>query len=224
MPSDAMRRAVAVELDADPAAAATLEDVRDGVVVLRAPASGALPWAARRAAWRVEGVKAVAWHAEARPAGPADPGPRGYRRLLVPFDGSVQALRAVEEAARLAAVVGADVQVLLVFDEASHLSGFEPARIAVQEIIPRARKTAAAALDEACALARARGVEAEAIVVDGQEVDVPDIVDARAESAQADLVVVGTHGRKGVDRFMLGSVAEAIVRRSRRPVLLVRAP
>ena len=166
--------------------------------------------------------------APARRAPAAEPAPdaqapRRYRRLMVPFDGSVQALQAVEEATRLAAELHADLKLLLVFDEASHLSGFEPARIAMQEIIPRARRTAAAALDEACAIAQRRGVDAEAMLVDSQEVDVPDIVDAQVQATQADLVVVGTHGRKGMDRLMLGSVAEAIVRCSSRPVLLVRA-
>lgn len=160
---------------------------------------------------------------DAEPA-PAPDTPRRYRRLMVPFDGSVQAVRAVEEAAQLAVELRADMKVLLVFDEASHLSGFEPARIAVQEIIPRARRTAAQALEEACAIARAHDVDAEAMLVDAQEADVPDVVDAEARAAHADLVVVGTHGRQGLDRFVLGSVAEAIVRKSSRPVLLVRAP
>ena len=225
MTSDAgLKRAVAAELASDPAATATVEEVRDGIVVLAAPPHGALPWAARQAAWRVEGVGAVAWHgasrrAEAAPA--ARPG--GYHRLLVPFDGSVQALRAVDEAARLAAGLGADLKLLLVFDEASHLSGFDPARVALEQIIPRARKHAAAALDDACASVRQRGVEAEAMLVDGQEIDIPDLVDAQADATSADLVVVGTHGRKGVDRFLAGSVAEGIARVSRRPVIFVHA-
>lgn len=74
-------------------------------------------------------------------------------------------------------------------------------------------------VDRALASARARGVAAEGRVVEGKPVDV--LIDA-AKERQADLIVLGSHGRSGLERFFLGSVAEGVVRTAPVPVLVVR--
>ncbi len=79
------------------------------------------------------------------------------------------------------------------------------------------------ALDEATALARSpNGVEAAVELVEEGAGGIPQIVGTRAAQWPADLVVVGTHGRHGIDRLLLGSVAEAILRRCPVPGLLVK--
>jgi nucleotide-binding universal stress UspA family protein len=65
--------------------------------------------------------------------------------------------------------------------------------------------------------------DVDARLADGDGIDLPAIVAAEARAWGADLVVAGTHGRRGLDRLLLGSVAEGILRRSAVPVLLVHA-
>jgi nucleotide-binding universal stress UspA family protein len=87
----------------------------------------------------------------------------------------------------------------------------------VQEAV---RDHAQVVVDRAVALARARGIAAEGAVLDGQTCEA--LIEAAA-TRDADLIVVGSHGRRGLRRFFLGSVAECIVRRSSVPVLVARA-
>jgi nucleotide-binding universal stress UspA family protein len=82
------------------------------------------------------------------------------------------------------------------------------------------RSHAQVVVDRAVALARARGIDAEGAVLDGHACDA--LIEAAA-ARDADLIVVGSHGRRGLRRFFLGSVAECIVRRSSVPVLVARA-
>jgi nucleotide-binding universal stress UspA family protein len=78
-------------------------------------------------------------------------------------------------------------------------------------------------LDRAVAVARKAGVEAEAALLEGEE-RVSGLIAEEARRAKADLIVVGTHGRRGLDRLLLGSVAEGVARSASTSVLLVRQP
>jgi nucleotide-binding universal stress UspA family protein len=146
-----------------------------------------------------------------------------YRRILVPFDASASAARALDEAVAIACAMGAAIRLLTVFDPMQHVSGFEPTAALAHDLIERARGQAADRLGFALAELRRRVPVADSRLVEGDGVDLPGLVAAEAASWDADLVVVGTHGRTGLDRFLLGSVAEAILRRSEVPVMLVRA-
>jgi nucleotide-binding universal stress UspA family protein len=81
------------------------------------------------------------------------------------------------------------------------------------------RQQAQRVVDRALASARARGVTAEGRVVDGRPAE---LLIAAAQERQADLIVLGSHGRRGLERFFLGSVAEGVVRTAPVPVLVVR--
>jgi nucleotide-binding universal stress UspA family protein len=86
----------------------------------------------------------------------------------------------------------------------------------------RLRLGAESFLAKAAETARAAGVEVEIKVVESEQKHVSDmLIDAAAEW-QADLLVVGTHGQRGIERFFVGSVAERLVRKGRRSLLLVR--
>jgi nucleotide-binding universal stress UspA family protein len=87
----------------------------------------------------------------------------------------------------------------------------------VQEAV---RDHARVVVDRAVALSRARGIAAEGAVLDGQTCKA--LIEAAAVR-DADLIVVGSHGRRGLRRFFLGSVAECVVRRSTVPVLVARS-
>jgi nucleotide-binding universal stress UspA family protein len=79
-------------------------------------------------------------------------------------------------------------------------------------------------LTKAEALARAGGVEAKALLVETKGRTIADVILAQARKVRADVIVLGTHGRRGFRRVVMGSDAEAVVRDSRIPVLLVRGP
>lgn len=81
---------------------------------------------------------------------------------------------------------------------------------------------AMATLEDARALFEQRGVRGVTRIVDSYGEDIAGVLGRIAGECEADLVVMGTHGRRGIGRLLLGSVAEAVLRRTEVPVLLVR--
>jgi nucleotide-binding universal stress UspA family protein len=140
------------------------------------------------------------------------------KRLVCATDFSTAAEAAEREAARLAAALGAEVVLLHVASEAQlwNETVFTPDVRAVYE--GQRRWAADALADRATALA-AVGIPARGVVTSG--VAWEEIV-RTAREEKADMIVMGTHGRTGLDRMLLGSVAERVVRRASCPVLTVR--
>ncbi|HZQ74193.1 MAG TPA: universal stress protein [Burkholderiales bacterium] len=144
-----------------------------------------------------------------------------YKRILVPVDGSATSMKGLREALRIARAEGAKVWVLHVLDEFFALSDPESARYA-DVLIASFKRGGERVLARASALAKSKGVKAQTLM--------PEIVGGPAaaeivrqgKKVRADLIVLGTHGRKGVKRLALGSDAESVVRSSTVPVLLVR--
>lgn len=143
--------------------------------------------------------------AEAPPAVPAPP-PR-LRRVLVPTDFSPAAAAALPHAYGLAGPVGAQVVLLHVLPRTADQLELAGALARLRELVP---------------LDAPAGVATESEVVVGDE-PADAITDAAARLG-ADYVVLSSHGRAGLRRLLLGSVAEAVMRRSTRPVLVVRPP
>jgi len=144
-----------------------------------------------------------------------------YRRILVPVDGSATSTRGLREALRIAKAEHARVWLLHVLDEFIAFSDPESARYA-DLLIDSLKRSGKRVLRKAEAFARARGIRATTLM--------PEIIGGpaaaeiirQARKARADLIVLGTHGRKGLKRLALGSDAEQVVRNSPVPVLLVR--
>ncbi|MFB6089716.1 MAG: universal stress protein [Halobellus sp.] len=140
-----------------------------------------------------------------------------YDRILVPTDGSTATEGAVDHAVELAEQYDATLYALYVVDTGAY-SSLEMGSEIVAEALHEEGETA---VEEVADAARAAGVDVETAVKDGIAHRV--IVDHAAENA-VDLIVMGTHGRTGVGRFLLGSVAEKVVRSADVPVMTVRAP
>jgi nucleotide-binding universal stress UspA family protein len=138
-----------------------------------------------------------------------------YRNVLVPTDGSDPATAALRVGVDLATVAGAPLHLLSVVETAG--LGLD----AGADLVASLEASADELLDAAAADATDAGadVAARRVAVDAA---VPRAVRAYAEGNDVDLVVVGTHGRTGVDRYLLGSVAERLVRTAPVPVLTVR--
>jgi nucleotide-binding universal stress UspA family protein len=143
-----------------------------------------------------------------------------FKRILVPVDGSETSTRALVAALQLARDSGGRVRVIHAIDELAYLTGFEY----TGQILEAARKHAAATLGDALAIARAGGVPADSRLIEAGGQRLGEVVAEQAHAWEADLVVVGTHGRRGVRRMLLGSGAEQVLRLAPVPVLAVRTP
>ena len=147
-----------------------------------------------------------------------------YRKLLVPLDGSATSTRALREATGLAKAQGARLRLLNVLDERYFVSTVEGYTMSnIDELIASLRAEGQKALDEASKVARKQGVKIDASLVESRGRPVSDVILDEARKWRADLIVMGTHGRRGINRMLLGSDAERVLRSAPVPVLLVRA-
>ena len=145
-----------------------------------------------------------------------------FHQILVPVDGSPTSEKALAEAIRLARLNGARLRLLHVVDALAYVDGFESAANYLNEIIPLMREAGGKLLALYQQKALDQGVEADSVLIDEKPGRICDHVAEQARRAKADLIVVGSHGRRGVGRVLLGSDAEQIVRHAPVPVLVVR--
>lgn len=140
-----------------------------------------------------------------------------YDRILVPTDGSADTERAVEHAAELAVAHGAELRAVYVVNSAT-FAGL-PMETSWEGIDDVLREEGESALERVEEVVAKYGVPVETRLLEGSP---SRRIVEYAESEDCDLVVMGTHGRGGIDRLLLGSVAEGVVRASSVPVLTVR--
>ncbi|MBC7394588.1 nucleotide-binding universal stress UspA family protein [Variovorax sp. GrIS 2.14] len=146
-----------------------------------------------------------------------------YQKILVPIDGSATSARGLEEAIQLAKLTGGRLRLIHVTDELS--AGFAMECYAgTGDWLTIVRENGSKLLEVATATVKAAGVPVDSVLLDGLAATVQLLVTTEATSWGADLIVLGTHGRRGVGRAFLGSSAEQVLRCSPVPVLLVRAP
>ncbi len=144
--------------------------------------------------------------------------PVSFHRILVPVDFSDCSLNALEYAALVARRTKASLRVLHVLEPVCYGLDFTLSHASQREAA-RARMTER--LADLVAALQGGGVTAEQELRGGLPSD--SILEA-AEGAKADLIVMGTHGRRGLSHAFWGSVAESVLRKSARPVLAVRSP
>lgn len=146
-----------------------------------------------------------------------------YKRILVPIDGSPTADAGCREAIQIAKGLGATVHFLNVVDPRVLFAKVTPT-VGPEQLLDIWRAGGERLVAQAVAAAAAADVRADAAVRCDRGLRVCDQILAEVRRAEADLVVMGTHGRRGVGRLWLGSDAEHVVRLSPVPVLVVRAP
>jgi nucleotide-binding universal stress UspA family protein len=145
-----------------------------------------------------------------------------FKRIVVAVDASPTGDLALETAIRLAADHQSRLRIVHAVDTVSINLGVEfPVQPDVSESIVSSGQTL---LEHAQKVATAAGVAAETALlrIDLLGKRLAEAIAEDAESWPADLIVVGTHGRRGLNRLFLGSVAEGIVRVAGKPVLLIR--
>jgi nucleotide-binding universal stress UspA family protein len=150
-----------------------------------------------------------------------------FKNILVAFDGSEAARQGLATGLALAADQQATLFVVNVVEgmpaawSAYVDEQFRPTR--VQVLLEGLRAAAQKVLDEARAIALRCGQAAKTSLVDARGSSAADVILAQAREVNADIVVLGTHGRDGVSRLVTGSTAESVLRHAEVPVLLVRA-
>lgn len=147
-----------------------------------------------------------------------------YKKLLVAIDGSECAQHALDEAIAVATLTQGSIRLAYVVDEPAVLAAagyYDP--ISLREAMLTQAK---ATLDGAREEVAANHVAVDTEIVHTLDVnrDVAECINMAAQGWGAELIVLGTHGRRGPSRLMLGSVAERVLRVADTPVLIVRVP
>jgi len=146
-----------------------------------------------------------------------------YQRILVPVDGSATASRGLREAIELAKALKAVIRLIHVVIGVPTL--YPPVSVpAVQTLLDQLRSIGESILHDAMTTVRAAGVTVDSRLIEALGAEAGERIIEQASAWPADLIVCGTHGRRGVRRILMGSDAEYILRHSRVPLLMIRAP
>ncbi|MGA8515362.1 MAG: universal stress protein, partial [Burkholderiaceae bacterium] len=146
-----------------------------------------------------------------------------YKRILVAVDGSPTSNNALTAALQMARESDGQVRFIHVVDDLVFFSGLDAYSGYSAELIRIAQDQGKQILADATVIANSAGVAADSILFEKLGDHLAETVAGEARRWDADLVVVGTHGRRGVGRMFLGSGAEQIIRLSPIPVLVVRS-
>lgn len=145
-----------------------------------------------------------------------------FKSILVAVDGSPTSDSALDAAIQLTGQAGAKLRIVNVVDEVSF--NWDTEFPNPREIWDALGAGGRAFLAKAATKASQAGIAAETrlIEIDRLGLRIPEAIVQEAEAWPADLIVVGSHGRRGLSRALLGSVAEGVMRLSTKPVLLIR--
>lgn len=147
-----------------------------------------------------------------------------YTRIFVAIDSSDTAKKALDEALRLAVALKTSLCIAHALDEGplvQHGLGIGTF-IDIDRIKAEMRKAAQVLLEQAASAANTAGIAAEQCLMESEDKRPAEQIVAAAQAWGADLIVVGTHGRHGVDRLLVGSVAENMSRLATTSLLMVR--
>ena len=145
-----------------------------------------------------------------------------YKRILVPVDGSSTSDFALREAIKFVIDQKAELRIIHVIEDVVPVWDVE--FLNINEIREDLRQAGGNMLAKAEAVARDVGIKVETRLIEATPpgARIASVIAAEAKAWPADLIVIGTHGRRGVDHLLMGSVAEGVVRISPVPVMLIR--
>jgi nucleotide-binding universal stress UspA family protein len=145
-----------------------------------------------------------------------------YKKILVPVDGSLTSDAGLEEAIKLAKITGAQIRLLHTVDDMPFVMQAEGYGAVSGDVRKSFVERAELLLENARARVVSAGVDADTVMSESMGARLVDQVLSQIGQWGADLVVLGTHGRRGIGRMVMGSDAEGVARVSPVPVLLVR--
>ncbi len=144
-----------------------------------------------------------------------------YQRILVPIDGSAPSQRGLQEAIGLARTTGGSLKLVHVVNEFVFATPYAPPQT-YKPVIESMRVMGQSILETAATQVSKAGVPFQSTLIETIGGGVAKLILEAADEWPADLIVMGTHGRRGVRRVVLGSDAELVLRTAKVPVLLVR--
>ena len=147
-----------------------------------------------------------------------------YKRIMVAIDDSFATSKVLDSAIESARQHGAKLAICHALDETIFAQREAAIMLSksVEQVTLNLRESAQEFVNKAAEIARAAGIDVETKIVESEVGHVAEMLADAAAEWQADLLVVGTHGRRGVERFFVGSVAENLVSRATMSLLLVR--
>jgi nucleotide-binding universal stress UspA family protein len=144
-----------------------------------------------------------------------------FKTILVAVDGSAISNLGLEEAISLATALGGTLCVLHVIEQFLLTRGLGAPDL-VEGLLEALRDTGQKILAEAVNEAEQVGVTTRSILAEAIRGPVADVIIEQAKKCSADMIVLGTHGRRGMSRLVMGSDAERVIQEATVPVLLVR--
>jgi nucleotide-binding universal stress UspA family protein len=145
-----------------------------------------------------------------------------YRRILVPVDGSTASNVGRTQAIGLAQTEGARLRFLNVLDESLGFGSPDIEAVDMGDLLKSMRELGEKSVEEAASLAGKKGLRADTAVLPSRGRRASDVILDEARKWRAHLIVMGTHGRRGFNRLLLGSDAERVLRDTPVPLLLIR--
>jgi nucleotide-binding universal stress UspA family protein len=145
-----------------------------------------------------------------------------YAKILVPVDASETSDAGLDEAIRLARLCGARLRLLHVSDDLPFVPEAALYQAEPQAPVSDGARRGSALLARLADQVTAQGIEVDTVLLESRGQALHGFVNEQARAWGAELVVLGTHGRRGIERAFVGSVAEQVVRHADVPVLLVR--
>ena len=144
-----------------------------------------------------------------------------YSKILVPVDGSDTSAAGLNEAIKLAKIHGSQLCLMHIVNEFILDYTYVPGQYS-QDLFESLRKAGQEILDAAETTVQRQGIKPHCVLVESIGGIAADLILEQAKDWRAELIVMGTHGRRGIFRLAMGSDAEQVVRASVVPVLLVR--
>ena len=143
-----------------------------------------------------------------------------FKHILVPVDGSETSLQAVSKAAELAKVFNSEVTAVYVLDPYPFTGVGADFAYGQAQYLSAATAEANKALEDVTERMKDTGVTVKTLVGEGHAIH--EGIVRVGENVGADLIVMGTHGRRGLEKLVLGSVAQRVLQTAKVPVLVVR--
>ena len=144
-----------------------------------------------------------------------------YQKILVPLDGSATSTRGLDEAIKLAKAMGSEIRLIHVVNELMIVASYE-GTIYSGELVEALKESGRKILEQARQTVADAGVQVSTELLEAHGGQAGTAIVHDAAQCAADIIVLGTHGRRGLSRLVMGSDAEQVVRQATVPVLLVR--
>lgn len=144
-----------------------------------------------------------------------------YQRILVPIDGSTTSECALDEAIKFVQQQNAQIKLLHVLEDIWYFDNENC--LSYSELVDSMKRNGEKILKQAQNRLQQVGITAEIKLLEARGERVANVIVTEAKNNLANLIIIGTHGRSGFSRMLLGSVAENVVRAAHIPILLIRA-